>query len=349
MARTHTLDELARHVGGRLRGRGERVIGGIAPLEDAGEGELSFFTNPRYRRAAEATRAGAILVAPGAELPDHDLLEVSEPYAALAALLELFHPVAPRRAEISPLAHVAAGVSLGRDVAIEPYAVVGEGAALGDRVRVGSGSVIGESCRVGDDTELRPLVVLYPGTWVGRRCLVHSGAVLGADGFGFATTGGVHRKIPQVGRVVVEDDVEIGANSAVDRATLGETRVGAGSKIDDLVMVAHGVKLGPHCLLAAQTGIAGSTRVGHHAAFGGQAGAIGHLALGDRVAVAAKAAVYADVEDGVMVAGVPALEHRQWKRIQAVQKRLPEMREALRRLEARVAALEGRPLEEDTP
>jgi UDP-3-O-[3-hydroxymyristoyl] glucosamine N-acyltransferase len=218
-------------------------------------------------------------------------------------------------------------------VTIEAYVVLGAGVAIGDDVRIGAGSVLGNHCRIGRGTELFPRVVLYDGTEVGERCRIHAGAVLGADGFGYATTGGEHRKIPQVGRVVVEDDVEIGANATVDRATVGETRIGRGTKIDDLVMVAHGVRIGPRSILVAQSGIAGSTRLGAGTVVAGQSGVAGHLDVGDGVSVAAKSAVFADVAAGSVVAGVPAIDHRRWKRVAVLVERLPE-------LEARVRGLE---------
>jgi len=343
----YRLDDLAQRVGGRVRGNGERSIRGIATLDEAGQEELSFLTNPRYRSAAGRTRAGAVLVGAGTELSGPDLLEVDEPYRVLARLLELFHPTVPRAPGVSPDARVADDVRLGSDVRVEPFAVIGSGCELGDRVSVGAGSVLGEGCSLGSDTELRPRVVLYPGTRVGRRCLVHAGVVLGGDGFGFATTDGRHLKVPQVGCVVVEDDVEIGANSAVDRAMLGETRLGEGSKIDDLVMIAHGVRIGPRALLAAQSGIAGSARLGARATLAGQTGVAGHLELGDGVTVAAKSAVLGDLADGAFVCGVPAIDHRRWRRSQALFKKLPELRRDLRVLRERIAAIERRLAGED--
>ncbi len=342
-----TLIELARHVGGDVRGDPGRIVIGIAALEDALPAELSFLTNPRYRAAALDSRAGAILTGPGIDLEGRDLLVCREPYVALAALLELFHPPLRPSPGVSPEAQVGAGVQMGHDVHVGPFAVVGAGCRLGQRAVVGAGCVLGEGCTVGEETELRPSVVLYPGTRVGRRCLVHAGVVLGADGFGFATTAGEHRKVPQLGQVVVEDDVEIGANSAIDRAMLGQTRIGRGSKIDDLVMIAHGVRLGPRALLAAQAGIAGSARLGANATLAGQSGVAGHLELGDGVTLAAKSAAFSDLPDGAFVAGIPAVDHRRWKRIQALIKQLPEMRRQVRRLEERLAALERRGAGED--
>ena len=326
-------------IGGRVQGNPDRRVRGVAALDTAGPDELSFLTNPRYRFALATTRAGAILVGPGTKIEGRDLLIASDPQLALAEILERFHPLDRPAPGVSPDARVDATASLGEGAAIGAFAVVGEGARIGARVVLGAGVVIGEGAAVGDDTVVMPRVVLYPGTQLGARCIVHAGVVLGADGFGFATSGGSHRKVPQVGRVVIEDDVEIGANTTVDRGALGETRIGHGTKIDNLVMIAHGASIGPHGLLAAQSGVSGSTRIGSHVTFAGQSGTAGHLSLGDRVVVAAKSAVFADVADGSFVAGIPAVDHRAWKRSQAIVKMLPELRERLRKLEERLDAL----------
>ncbi len=334
------LIDLAIAIGGRVHGNPERRVRGVATLDDAGPDDLSFLTNLRYRRVVDRSRAGAILVGPNLIIEGHDLLVAPDPYLALAEILELVHPPTRPAPGVSEDARIATRATIGADVAIAPFAVVGEGASLGDRVVLGAGVVVGEGSAVGHDTVLMPRVVLYPGTRVGARCVIHAGVVLGADGFGFATSSGTHRKVPQLGRVVVEDDVEIGANSSVDRGTLGETRIGRGTKIDDLVMVAHGAVIGPHGLLAAQSGVAGSTRIGSHVTMAGQSGAAGHLSIGDRVVVAAKSAVFSDVPDGAFVAGIPAVDHRAWKRSQAQMKTLPELRTRLKALEERLAALE---------
>jgi UDP-3-O-[3-hydroxymyristoyl] glucosamine N-acyltransferase len=334
------LSELASAVGGRVEGDADRRVHGVATLEAAGPGDLSFLTNPRYREAAASSRAGAILVGAGVRIGGRDLLVAPDPYLALAEILDRMHPTRPQQPGISPDARVAADAKLGDGVAIAAFAVVGAGVRLGHRVSVGAGVVIGDGSSVGDDTALMPRVVLYPGTVVGSRCLIHAGVVLGGDGFGFATSKGLHRKMPQLGRVVIEDDVEIGANSTVDRGTLGETRIGRGTKIDNLVMVAHGASIGPHGLLAAQSGISGSTRIGSHVTIAGQSGTSGHLRLGDGVVIAAKSAVFSDVADRSFVAGTPAVDHRAWKRSVALVKMLPELRVRLRALEDRLDALD---------
>jgi UDP-3-O-[3-hydroxymyristoyl] glucosamine N-acyltransferase len=344
---SYRLDDLAQRVGGEVRGDPERLLRGIAALEQAGPHDLSFLTNSRYRKAAVESGAGAILVGTGIELAGCDLLQAAEPYVALAQLLGLFHPPRPQQAGISPDARIGQDVRLGRDVRVGPFAVVGDRCELGDRAVVDAACVLGEACRVGCDTRLSPRVVLYDDTHVGARCIVHAGVVLGGDGFGFATSAGKHRKVPQVGRVVVEDDVEIGANSCVDRAMLGHTLIGRGSKIDDLVMIAHGVQLGPDSLLAGQAGVAGSASLGARATLAGQAGVAGHLKLGEGVTVAAKSAVFQDLAAGAFVAGVPAADHAVWKRSQALFRRLPELRNQLRELRTRLAALEDRLQRED--
>jgi len=229
---------------------------------------------------------------------------------------------------------------LGSDVYVGAFSVIADGVRLGNRCIVEAGSVVEVGCEIGDDTVIGPRVVLYPGTRVGARCRIQAGAVLGADGFGFATSGGIHHKIPQVGIVVVEDDVEIGALSAVDRAAIGETRIGRGTKIDDLVMVAHGVRVGPHCLLAGQVGVAGSAILGSRVTLAGQAGISGHVNLGDGAVVGAKSAVFADVPAGAFVAGIPAIDHMEWKRSVAGVRRLPELRSEIRRVDKRLAAVE---------
>jgi UDP-3-O-[3-hydroxymyristoyl] glucosamine N-acyltransferase len=335
------LGDLAARLQGEIEGDPERLIRGVAALDAAGPDDLSFFTNPKYRQAAEATRAGAVLVGLETRLEGRDLLRVQEPYLKLAEILEIFHPPPPRRPGVHPDARVEESARLGDEVEVAPYAVVGADAVLGSRCTIGAGCFVGEGCQIGDDSVLMPRVVLYPGTRVGARCLIHSGVVLGSDGFGFATSGGKHRKVPQLGRVVVEDDVEIGANSAVDRGTLGDTVIGAGTKIDNLVQIGHAVRLGSDCLLAGQAGIAGSTVVGSRVTFAGQTGAAGHLEIGSGSVIFAKSAALQDLPEDSYVAGVPAIDHRVWKRVQASAKRLPELRAEVRKLQKRLAAIEA--------
>ena len=344
MSRRFRVDELARHVDGEVVGDGSASIEGVRPLSEAGPEHLSFYINPRYREAFQSCRAGAVLVGAG-KLPASasPLIRSSAPYLALARLLELFHPSPEPPPGVHATAVVDPSASLGADVHVGAHAVIEAEAEIGDGAVVGAHAVIGGASRLGARSMLRPGVVLYPGTWVGSDCLIHSGVVLGGDGFGFASVEGVHHKVPQVGRVVVEDGVEIGANSVVDRAALGRTRIGAGSKLDALVMIGHGAELGEGCLLAGQAGISGSTRIGKGSIFAGQSGAAGHLELGPGTVVTAKSAVFGDHTAGGMISGVPAGEHRHWLRVQALVRKLPEMQQELRALRKRVNELETRP------
>ncbi len=336
----YSLSELADRLGARVVGDGDRRVEDLRPLGQAGPEHLSFLHNPKYVEQAAASAAGAILVDDPARLAGRDLLVCDEPYLAVARALELFHPRTPAEPGIAPSAVVAADVELGDGASIGPLTTVGRGVTIGDRTVVGAGSVLGDGVVLGDDVLLHPRVVVEDGCRIGDRCVLQAGVVIGADGYGFATVDGVHHKVPQVGIVVLEDDVEIQANTTIDRATMGETRIGRGTKIDNLVQVAHNVQVGEHCLLVAQVGISGSTRIGHHSVFAGQSGAAGHLVLGDRTMVAAKAGVMKSVPDGSVLAGHPARAQREWMRSQAAVQRLAGLRDRIAELERRLAALE---------
>ncbi|MDD5564725.1 MAG: UDP-3-O-(3-hydroxymyristoyl)glucosamine N-acyltransferase [Thermoanaerobaculaceae bacterium] len=340
--RTFTLAELAAHVGGAVVGDAGRRVEGIRTLEDAGPQHLSFYHNRRYLQAAKESAAGALLVADAGPFPGRDLLVCRDPYAALAALLELLHPAARPAAGVHPAAVVAASARIGAGAAVGPHAVVGERAVVGDGAVVGAGCVLGDDVEVGEGTVLHPHVVIEPRCRVGARCILHAGVVLGSDGFGFATVAGVHRKVPQVGIVVIEDDVELGANVCVDRAALGETRIGRGTKVDNLVQVAHNVTVGEHSLLVSQSGISGSTRLGHHVVMAGQSGAVGHITLGDGTVVTAKTGVTQDTPAGAMVSGFPSRPHKEWLRATANLFTLDELRRRVKKLEETVRLLGGK-------
>lgn len=327
------LGELAERVGGQVIGNPERLVGGLATLARAGADELSFLTNPRYRSQAAASSAGALLLGPGQEIAGRDLLVHADPYHALAQLLALFHPQAQPAPGVHPAAVVAQGAVIHSTAHVGALAIIGAGARLGERSVVHALAVIGAGCSLGADSTVHSHAVLYDRTEVGARCIIHSGAVLGSDGFGFATHRGRHVKVPQVGRVVVEDDVEIGSNTTVDRAMLDETLIGAGSKIDNLVQLGHNVRLGKDCLIVAQVGVSGSTVLGDHVVMAGQSGAAGHLELGEGSRVAAKSAVFKDVAAGEQVAGIPAIAAGRWRRQQALAGRLEEMQRRISELE----------------
>jgi len=334
------LSDLGSDLGAAVVGDGDLEIRGVMPLDTAQAEHLSFLHNPKYAEEARSSEAGAILVADSETLPGRNLLVCAEPYLALARALEIFYPVVRPEPGTHPSAVVADGVSLGEGASIGPLASVAEGAAVGDRSVVGAGCVLGRGVEIGADCVLHPGVVVAEQCRIGDRCIVNSGTVIGSDGFGFATVGGTHHKVPQVGIVVLEDDVELGANVCVDRAALGETRIGQGTKVDNLVQIAHNVRIGEHCLLVAQTGISGSTQVGHHTVFAGQSGCSGHLKIGNGVVLAARAAAFKDIPDGVTVAGVPARPHREWLKANANLQRLDGLRDKVKELEARLADLE---------
>ena len=298
------VKEIVALVGGRYGGPGDRVIRGVATLKDASGDQLSFLGNQYYVPQIATSQAGAILVPENLEGDDPRFIRVGKPHTALAEVLDRFFNPRPIPQGISAQAFIA------------------KSAKLGANVSVGAFTSIGEGVEIGDDTLIYPHVTIYDGCKIGRRCILHSGVVIGADGYGFTQTAGRHRKIPQIGIVRIEDDVEIGANSCVDRAALGETVIGEGTKIDNLVQVGHNVRIGKHCLLVAQVGIAGSTELGDYVVAAGQAGISGHLTIGNRAQVGGGAAVFHDVPDGMKVIGSPAIEFREYARRDMMLKRL---------------------------
>lgn len=358
---THRLADLAGLVGGRVEGDPDREIEAVRTLDAAGPRDLSFLNHSRYRAQALASAAGALLVgedlaaglrgeaSPGGP---RDLLiapSKTDIAFALARLVTLFHPAEAPEPGVHPTAVVEAGATVDPTAWVGPYAVIGAGSQVGARAAVHAHAVIGRGCAVGEGAVLHPHSVLYAETEIGPGSVVHAGAVLGADGFGYATQGGVHHKVPQVGRVVVGRDVEIGANSTIDRATLGETRIGDGTKIDNLVQIGHNVQVGRHCILCGQAGIAGSTRLGDYVVLAGQSGVSGHIHLGDGAQVAAKSAALTSVEPGTQVAGIPAIELRRWRRQSVLIARLEETSRRLRALEKKLAASSGGQPSEEEP
>jgi UDP-3-O-[3-hydroxymyristoyl] glucosamine N-acyltransferase len=349
-----TLGELAARVGGEVAGDGALVVGGVAPLEEAGPGDLSFFSNKKYRKAFEASRAGSVLVEPDADVPaGRSVLRVRNAYLAFAKISTLFHPPRESVAEVAPAAFVHPSARVHPSAQVMPLASVGAGAEIGARTVIFPGAQIGEAVRIGEDCLLYQNVVVRERCVLGDRVSLQPGCVIGSDGFGYALDmegdghGPRHYKIPQAGNVVVEDDVEIGANACVDRATLGTTRIGRGAKLDNLVHIAHNVEVGPLSVIAAQVGIAGSTRLGMGVVCWGQAGIAGHLTLGDRVTVAAQSGVGNDLEPGARVAGSPATPGLQWARNSAALERLPDMRRELRELRRQVDELRQAKKKED--
>jgi UDP-3-O-[3-hydroxymyristoyl] glucosamine N-acyltransferase len=347
-ATTLTLAEVAQITGGRVMGDAATRIRGVAPLQQAGPEQLGLLSGRGYVLEARRSRAGALFVS--AALVDavgddaRPRVVVEDAQAALVPLLQHLHPTAEPEPGIHPTAVLGQSVSLGAGVGIGPYAVLGDDVVVGDGARVGPHVVVGDGCRVGEGSVLHPGVTLYPGTVLGRRVVVHSGARIGVDGFGYAFVDGQHRKVPQVGRAILEDDVEVGANTCVDRGSIGDTVVGAGSKLDNLVHIAHNVTLGETCAFAAQVGVAGSTHFGRGVLAGGQAGISGHLEIGDGARIAAQAGITGNVDPGKTVMGYPARRQRDYLKASALTYRLPDLfREvrALRKELERLAEEEG--------
>ncbi|MBM4285746.1 MAG: UDP-3-O-(3-hydroxymyristoyl)glucosamine N-acyltransferase [Deltaproteobacteria bacterium] len=335
----HTLAALAAFLGGELKGPPSLVIRGINSLDRATSQEIAFVAHKRYLAKAEASRAAALIVSPEwAHLP-RPLIIVPQPYLAYARLAALFAPAPPRRVGVSPQAFLGQGVQVGREVAVAPLAFVGDRVRLGDRVTIGPGCVLADDVVIGPDTLLHPNVTVLERCQIGARCLIHSGVVIGSDGYGFVPTPEGHVKIPQLGAVVIEDDVEIGANCTIDRGALEETRLGRGAKLDNLVHLAHNVSVGEHSLLVAQVGVAGSTRLGKRVVLGGQAGVVGHIELGDGVQVAAQAGVVSSVPPGQVVAGSPAIPHKEALRVAGHLRKLPELAQRVKELERKLAEL----------
>ncbi len=333
-----TAAEVAALVGGELIGEAAARVGAVAPLDRAGPGEIAFLAAGRYLSYFHASRAGVVLVdrAHRAAQPGPATrVVVDDPHRAMLAVVRALYPAPPREAAIHATAVLGAGVSLGRDVAIGPRAVIGAGARLGDRVTVMAGGFVGDGVALGDDVTLFPNVVCYPGTVVGSRVTLHAGVVLGSDGFGYVPGRAGHEKIPHVGRCVVGDDVEIGANTTVDRGSVDDTVIGPGTKIDNLVQIGHNCRIGARCLIMAQVGIAGSTRVEDEVILAGQVGLAGHFTVGRGARIAAQSGVTMDVPPGATWFGYPARGRGEVMRAIAAGYRLAEIVDDLEALVTR--------------
>jgi UDP-3-O-[3-hydroxymyristoyl] glucosamine N-acyltransferase len=338
-----TLAELAALLECRLDGDPDVEITGVADLAAATRGDLTFYGNPRYKALLGSTNASAILVASDAPDVGRPMLRADSPYFAFARALALFHPPSRPPAGVSALASVAADAIIAADASIGPFVAIDRGVRIGARTIVQAHVAIGRDCVIGDDCVLHSHVAVRERVTLGHRVVVQNGAVIGSDGFGF-TPGPDrrHYKVPQVGTVVVEDDVEIGANTTIDRATVGETRIGAGTKVDNLVQIGHNVRVGRDTLLAAQVGIAGSATLEDRVTLGGQVGVQGHITIGRGAIAAGQSGVTNSVEPGRFVTGYPAIDNRAWRKASVVFARLPELRETVKALEARLAACEAR-------
>jgi UDP-3-O-[3-hydroxymyristoyl] glucosamine N-acyltransferase len=338
-----SLDVVAEVVGGVVIGDGSVEITGVAGIREAGPGDLTFLANPRYEPYLEQTLAAAIIVADDHKDFRRPLIQNPNPYLAFLKAVRFFQGEENRpTAGIHPSAVVAADAFIDPTASIGPNAVVEAGARIGPMAWIGPGCYIGSGASIGRETRLHPNVTLSGECAIGERVLVHSGTVIGSDGFGFVRDGDAYRKFPQIGNVVIEDDVEIGACVTIDRATTGTTRIGQGSKIDNLVQIAHNVQVGRNCIIVAQVGISGSTTIGDEAVLAGQVGIVGHIEIGAGAQVGAKSGVSKSVKPGERIFGYPALPVIQAKRIEASLRHLPELIQTVRTLKRRLEELEGK-------
>ncbi len=336
------LKELAKHLGCRLEGDGGVEIRRVAGLEQAEAGDISFFANPRYAPALRQTRASAVILDDDAPAAPCAMLRTKEPYLAFANALSVFVPTAQPEPGVDRLSYVAPTAAMGRDVSIGSFSSVGKGARVGDRTVVYPNVCIGEGAIIGDDCVIHSHVAIRERVVVGNRVIIQNGAVIGGDGYGFVRrSDGTHQKIPQTAAVFIEDDVEIGANTTIDRPAIGETRIQAGAKLDNLVQIGHGVNVGRHALLAAQVGIAGSTTIGEGAMLGGQVGVGGHISIGKHAAAVGQSGITNSIPDKAFVSGYPAIDNKEWLKSSAIFRKLPAMRKKMAELEQRIVELEA--------
>lgn len=336
----YTLKELAQLVGGRIIGDENIPVNDVGTLEESESGAITFLSNPKYRTLVFQTKASALVSGEEIEGITIPQLVVKEPYLAFAKIVAKFHPPVHPDWGVDGRAYVSKTAHLGKDSHLGPFCHIDNSVQIGNRVHIYPHVYIGQGSVILDDTVVYANVSIYHHTQIGKRCIVHSGAVIGADGFGFAKDGLKNIKIQQIGHVEIGDDVEIGANTTIDRAALGVTRIGSGTKIDNLVQIAHNVHIGENCLIVSQAGISGSTHIGSNVTIAGQVGIIGHLTIGDYAMIGAQSGIAKDVPQHAVVSGTPALNHLDWLKAVAVFKELPEMKRLLNELK-RQAGIKG--------
>ena len=335
-----TLREIAARLECRLEGDGDIDIVRVAGIQDAGPGDLTFVANAKYEKALPNTRASAVILRDDAPAAPCAILRARDPYLAFARAVALFGTAEKPAPGIDSHAAVAADARIGQNVSIGAFVAIGEGSTIGNGTIIFPNVTVGAGARIGDDCVIHSNVSIRERVAIGNRVVLQNGVVIGSDGYGFVRRGdGTHEKIPQVATVVIEDDVELGANTTVDRPAVGETRIRAGAKIDNLVQIAHGVTVGRNVLMAAQVGIAGSTHIGDDVTFGGQVGVGGHLTIGRGAVAVGQSGVTNSLDPGQMVAGYPAIDAREWRKASVVFRRLPELKRRIEELEARLADL----------
>lgn len=343
---TFSAATIAQLAGGRVEGNAQAAVSGFGKIEEAQAGQLAFLANPKYEEYLYTTQASVVIVNESLELKQAvqaTLIRVPDAYSAFAALLSQYEAMQRQMLsgrEEPSFVHDTA--SMGNDVYIGAFAYIGKNVRIGNNVKIYPQVFIGDDVTIGDNTVLNPGVKVYHRCVLGKNVIVHAGTVIGSDGFGFAPQAdGTFKKVPQMGNVVLEDDVEVGSNSTIDRATIGSTMVHAGAKIDNLVQIAHNVEIGSHTVIAAQTGISGSTKIGKGVMIGGQVGIVGHIKIGDGAKINAQSGVSKSLDNGKAVTGSPAYDYTSALRSQAVSRRLPELEKKVKELEAAIAALQS--------
>jgi len=342
-----TLKEIAKLIDGEIVGDADTVITGVSGIKEARKGDITFLANPRYASLVDKTAASAIITSRDVENTSKPIIRTENPSLAFAKLIETFAPSEVTHPKgIHQSAILGKNVTLGKGVSIGPYAVIEDCATIGDNTIIYSNCFVGHHTKIGSSTLIYPNVSIREHITIGDRVIVHSGTVIGSDGFGFSTIRGLHHKIPQIGTVEIGDDVEIGANVTIDRARFDKTIIGRGTKIDNLVQIAHNVVIGENCIIVAQAGISGSTTIGNNVTIAGQAGLVGHITIGEGAVLAAQAGVTKSVPPNTTVSGYPAREHSKAKRVNACVQNLPKLYEEIKELKKKVEELEAK-LEKD--
>lgn len=338
-----TLKEIARIVDGEIVGDDKTVVTGICGIKEAKEGDLTFVANSRYLSLMNHTKASAIITSKDVKKAPKPIIRTENPSMAFAKMVSLMAPNEIKKPKgIHRTAIIGEKVKIGRNVAIQPYVVVGDNVEIKDNTILYTGAYVGHHTKIGKDCVMYPYVIIRERVVIGDRVIIHGGTVIGSDGFGFSIVKGVHQRIPQIGNVIIEDDVEIGANVTIDRARFDKTLIKKGTKIDNLVQIAHNVVIGEHSIIVAQSGISGSTTVGNNVTLAGQAGIIGHVSVGDNVVIAARAGVTKSVPSNACVSGYPAKSHTVAKRINACVQNLPELYKKVRAMEEEIKELKSK-------
>ena len=337
-----TALQIAQMIGGHVEGDENAIVSTFAKIEEGKPGAISFLSNTKYTHYIYETKSSVVLVNEDLQLEREvpaTLIRVKNAYEAVAHLLQAYESMKPKKTGIDPLAFIAPDAKVGDNCYVGPFAYIGQGAVVGNGCQIYPHAVVGERVTIGDDCILYPNVVIYHDCRIGSRVTLHAGCVIGADGFGFAPTVNGYDKIPQIGIVTIEDDVEIGANTCVDRSTMGSTYVRKGAKLDNLIQIAHNTDIGQNTVMAAQVGIAGSSKIGEWCMFGGQAGVAGHLHIGNHVNLGAQTGVLQDIKDNETMMGLPAINLRKFLKTQLLSQRLPELQEQIRQLQKEVEEL----------